>query len=276
MAPKPQEYVETYVEYAVPAAPLESHGRSRGPPIDGVDGAWKCFQCGNVNFAMRDSCNRCGTARQIAVHHAAPPPPPPAQAWAAAPQPPQHHSGGKGGRPIAGVNGNWECPQCGNVNFAVRDSCNRCQAPRPVDGYLDAQEYGALDHGFPGRPVQNGSGAKGPPVAGVDGNWSCPYCQNINFGVRTTCNRCGMEKVVLGESDLEPAPQAPPQRGAKRGPPVAGVDGNWACPSCQNVNFAVRTACNRCGAPKPELDSMGGLGGELGGEPDAKRTKTEL
>lgn len=39
----------------------------------------------------------------------------------------------------------------------------------------------------------------------------------------------------------------------KRGPPVDGVDGAWACPraECGNVNFAQRVVCNRCQAPCP-------------------------
>ena len=28
-------------------------------------------------------------------------------------------------------NNDWTCPQCNNSNFAFRDACNRCQAPRP-------------------------------------------------------------------------------------------------------------------------------------------------
>ena len=31
-------------------------------------------------------------------------------------------------------------------------------------------------------------------------------------------------------------------------------DGNWRCPSCQNVNFARRSQCNRCSMPKPYGD----------------------
>jgi len=34
--------------------------------------------------------------------------------------------------PVAGENGNWACEACGNVNFATREVCNRCQAPKPA------------------------------------------------------------------------------------------------------------------------------------------------
>jgi len=42
--------------------------------------------------------------------------------------------------------------------------------------------------------------------------------------------------------------------GKKKGPPVAGVDGNWLCKGCNNVNFGIRDNCNRCQAPKPTSD----------------------
>ncbi|RWS28258.1 RNA-binding protein cabeza-like protein [Leptotrombidium deliense] len=54
-------------------------------------------------------------------------------------------------------------------------------------------------------------------------------------------------------------PSAPPPPGSRQG--------DWRCPnmSCNNNNFAWRTQCNRCQAPKPDMgDSMsdGGLGGQ--------------
>jgi hypothetical protein len=45
----------------------------------------------------------------------------------------QHQPQRRGGAPVAGVDGNWACPTCGNVNFGIRDTCNRCQEPRPQD-----------------------------------------------------------------------------------------------------------------------------------------------
>ena len=28
--------------------------------------------------------------------------------------------------------GDWDCAECGNMNFAKRMRCNKCSAPRPV------------------------------------------------------------------------------------------------------------------------------------------------
>jgi len=49
--------------------------------------------------------------------------------------------------------------------------------------------------------------------------------------------------------------------GGGGGGPRAGENGNWECTYCQNVNFAQRTVCNRCG----EQPTHGGGGGGGGG-----------
>lgn len=38
------------------------------------------------------------------------------------------------GPPIAGVDGNWNCPQCQHVNFGARKTCQKCGAPAPGGG----------------------------------------------------------------------------------------------------------------------------------------------
>ena len=64
--------------------------------------------------------------------------------------------------PVVPSEGNWPCPKpdCGNVKFARRTSCNR----RKVDQLFVPSE----------------------------GDWPCldPACGNVNFARRTSCNRC--------------------------------------------------------------------------------------
>merc|ERR1740130_1332060 len=51
----------------------------------------------------------------------------------------------------------------------------------------------------------------------------------------------------------------------KGGAPVSGLDGNWSCSSCRNINFAVRTACNRCQTPKGQDGGFAGAFQQKGG-----------
>jgi hypothetical protein len=53
-------------------------------------------------------------------------------------------------------------------------------------------------------------------------------------------------------------------RDGDRGAPPARP-GDWACPSCQAICFASKTACFKCGEPKPAGAGGGGAGrGERG------------
>ncbi|KAJ8765363.1 hypothetical protein K2173_012060 [Erythroxylum novogranatense] len=94
------------------------------------EGDWLCpnTSCGNVNFAFRGVCNRCGSARPSGAS-----------------------GGGSGGGRGRGSSGNdaaapgrsvgvsskifgpndWPCPMCGNINWAKRTKCNICNTNKP-------------------------------------------------------------------------------------------------------------------------------------------------
>lgn len=77
--------------------------------------------------------------------------------------------------------GSWECPQCHNVNWPKRTTCNKkgCAAPKP------SHLGGPSQYTAPQQQQQH-----------PEGSWSCPSCNNVNWPTRTACNRkgCGLPR----------------------------------------------------------------------------------
>ncbi|XP_052168888.1 transcription initiation factor TFIID subunit 15-like isoform X1 [Oryza glaberrima] len=97
------------------------------------DGDWLCpnTSCGNVNFAFRGVCNRCGAARPAGVSGSS--------AGGGGRGRGRGNDDAKGGSRAAAVGGppglfgpnDWSCPMCGNINWAKRMKCNICNTTKP-------------------------------------------------------------------------------------------------------------------------------------------------
>lgn len=97
------------------------------------DGDWLCpnASCGNVNFAFRGVCNRCGSARPAGVSNGGGG----GGACGRGRGRGNHESGGPvrsvGGPPSLFGPNDWSCPMCGNINWAKRLKCNICNTNKP-------------------------------------------------------------------------------------------------------------------------------------------------
>ncbi|TNM87948.1 hypothetical protein fugu_006169, partial [Takifugu bimaculatus] len=109
-----------------------------GPKMSGKsfrvsDGDWICpdKKCGNVNFARRTSCNRCGRDKTTDAKM-------------------MKAGGTEIGKTLAEKSrglfsaNDWQCKTCGNVNWARRSECNMCNTPK----YAKLEERTGYGGGF--------------------------------------------------------------------------------------------------------------------------------
>ncbi|XP_046386354.1 zinc finger Ran-binding domain-containing protein 2-like isoform X2 [Ischnura elegans] len=90
---------------------------------------WECDKCGNINFARRTSCNRCGKGANSRHLNTL------TEKDAARKK---KRVGQEIGKAAAEKShglfsaDDWECEKCGNVNWSRRQQCNMCNAPKFV------------------------------------------------------------------------------------------------------------------------------------------------
>ncbi|XP_035271381.1 zinc finger Ran-binding domain-containing protein 2 isoform X1 [Anguilla anguilla] len=97
------------------------------------DGDWICpdKKCGNVNFARRTNCNRCGREKTTEAKM-------------------MKAGGTEIGKTLADKSRglfsahDWQCKTCGNVNWARRSECNMCNTPK----YAKLEERTGYGGGF--------------------------------------------------------------------------------------------------------------------------------
>lgn len=101
------------------------------------EGDWECDDCANVNFARRNNCNRCFKSRT--QHNVAK----------------KRKLGTEIGKAAAEKSrglfsaDDWQCNKCGNVNWARRQQCNVCNAPK----FGEVEERTGFGGGYNDRGV---------------------------------------------------------------------------------------------------------------------------
>ncbi|WZY79376.1 hypothetical protein YC2023_025760 [Brassica napus] len=178
--------------------------------------------------------------------------------------------------------GDWNCLSCSHLNFQRRESCQRCREPRP-------RSITDLVSSFASRPISNAFAFNtGPDVR--PGDWYCNLgnCGTHNFASRSSCFKCGAAKdessrsaaALATVSDTKDQAHLTERRHEahikptdypllQRSSSVLEVCGDalvvvvaeaWAAllgnleigfaPGCNEHNFASRSECFRCNAPK--------------------------
>lgn len=211
-------------------------------------GDWNCPIDGNLNYAWRTHCQKCGN------------------------QGPR----GAGNPMMAQTNyrnpNDWTCPNCGFHCYASRTACIKCGCTKPPlgRGMGMGQQYGYPQHGMGqhGFGQQSRFGYFGNIQKGLKaGDWNCPNCFDLVYEWRSHCRKCNTPKppggTGFGGSGFGGSGFGGTGfRGTGFGGPgvmvpnyyvprSTGRPGDWTCPKCGDHVYASRSCCRKCGTPKP-------------------------
>lgn len=161
------------------------------------------------------------------------------------------------------------------ADYSVAAPATKVQNTGPPAG--QGETWSCLSCGNVNWPLRTVCNRK---ECGALGPWTCPVCSNQNYQGRAVCNRKGCSQSHPSNSAVVAAAVAgkvvPGMPGlqalllASSGAPA----GSWLCTGCNNINWPLRSNCNNkvCGLPRSQADGgpvshRPGLGGVGSGIP---------
>lgn len=136
--------------------------------------------------------------------------------------------------------GDWMCGTCQYINFKKRELCQRCGVSK-YGGQVDATAYGYSTNTNRTEVLA--------------GDWYCQAmnCRSHNYASRTSCFKCGTEKLgrALGCFGASNIMSSSAGYGSEGNPP-GWKTGDWICtrPECGVHNYACRMECFKCKMPR--------------------------
>jgi len=217
-------------------------------------GSWTCNICQNINWPMRTHCNR--KSCQLPRWQVDP-------AGAGMSQPQHMSAQMMGSMSAMGSMGSMGA-SIGQQQFNEMMSApmnNSALGQQQIGASLGGYNYDSFN-GVAGVSPHAPYGSQQPTSGGVEappGSWTCVSCGNTNWPMRKSCNRKNCQKprtdgvdgggVGMNSSYSAVAyPNDFDRPSNRQNPP-----GSWECVACGNVNWPMRTVCNRkeCNAARP-------------------------
>ncbi|KAG6537791.1 hypothetical protein ZIOFF_002888 [Zingiber officinale] len=135
--------------------------------------------------------------------------------------------------------GDWVCRSCQYVNFCRRDSCQRCGELK-VGVQLERADYSSISGSWDVKP----------------GDWYCAACGVHNYASRPSCFKCSASKDDSASVIANSWGFRCNSPGGNTNWSSSWKSGDWICSrlGCNEHNYASRTECFRCNAPRSDCD----------------------